>query len=61
MHKKKIDMADSVFIINKDGYIGKDTIQEINYACKQGKPIYYLEPIILVIKKRVKISLTLFQ
>ena len=25
MHKRKIDMADSIFVINKDGYIGQST------------------------------------
>lgn len=43
MHKRKIDMADSVFIINKDGYIGESTRSEINYAINQGKSIHYLE------------------
>ncbi|WP_277408264.1 hypothetical protein [Lacrimispora xylanisolvens] len=32
MHKRKIDMADTVFVINKDGYIGKSTESEIEYA-----------------------------
>lgn len=43
MHKRKIDMADTIFVINKDGYIGKSTESEIEYAKSQGKNIAYLE------------------
>lgn len=43
MHKRKIDMADIVFIINKDGYIGESTRSEIEYGKQQGKIIAYLE------------------
>lgn len=43
MHKRKIDMADTIFIINKNGYIGKSTQSEIEYAENQGKNIVYLE------------------
>lgn len=44
LHLKKIDMADSVFVVNVGGYIGERTRAEIAYAFKQGKPIEYLEP-----------------
>ena len=43
MHKRKIDMADEVFVINVDGYIGSSTQSEIDYARMTGKPIHYLE------------------
>jgi len=43
MQKFKIDMADSVFIINKDGYIGNNTQNEIKYAMKQGKRVNYMQ------------------
>lgn len=43
MHKAKIDLADEIFVINKNGYIGKSTESEIKYALKQGKPVHYLE------------------
>lgn len=43
MHKRKIDMADELFVINVDGYIGKSTKSEIEYAKEQGKKISYLE------------------
>ena len=44
LHLQKIDMADRVFIVNVDGYIGDRTCFEIDYANKAGKPIEYLEP-----------------
>ena len=43
MHKRKIDMADEIFVINVDGYIGSSTRSEIEYARKTGKPVRYLE------------------
>lgn len=44
-HKHKIDICDEVFVINKDGYIGESTRNEIEHAFKKGKVINYLEPI----------------
>ena len=44
MHKRKIDMADAIYVINKGGYIGDSTRSEIEYARKHGKEILYLEP-----------------
>ena len=45
MHKRKIDMADEVFVINVDGYIGDSTASEIAYASKTGKPVrFYNNP-----------------
>ena len=43
LHKRKIDLADEVFVINKSNYIGESTASEIAYAKAHGKPIYYLE------------------
>ena len=43
MHKRKIDMADEIYVINVDGYIGSSTRSEIEYAKKHGKKINYLE------------------
>ena len=43
MHKRKIDMADEIFVINVDGYIGESTRSEIEYAMAAGKPVRYLE------------------
>lgn len=45
MHKRKIDMADEVFVINKGGYIGSSTRSEIEYAQTHGKAVVYLEHI----------------
>lgn len=45
MHKRKIDLADGIFVINKDGYIGSSTKSEIEYAKATGKTIEYLEAI----------------
>ena len=43
MHKRKIDMADSIYVLNVGGYIGESTRSEIEYAKKNGKDILYLE------------------
>lgn len=45
MHKRKIDMADEIFVINKNGYIGESTKSEIEYAIKTNKKVNFLEPI----------------
>lgn len=44
-HYKKIDMADSMYVVNVGGYIGESTREEIEYAKSKGKNIYYLENI----------------
>jgi len=41
-HFYKIQMADVVFVFNKDGYAGNSTTLEIGYAVATGKPIYAL-------------------
>lgn len=43
MHKRKIDMADEIFVINVGGYIGESTRNEIAYAKSQGIVVRYLE------------------
>ena len=43
MHKRKIDMADEIFVINVGGYIGSSTRSEIGYAIATGKTVHYLE------------------
>lgn len=45
MHKRKIDMADEIFVINVGGYIGESTKSEIDYAIRNGKKVKYLEPL----------------
>ena len=43
MHKRKIDMADEIYVINVGGYIGDSTRSEIEYATSTGKGVRYLE------------------
>lgn len=45
MHKRKIDMADEIFVINVGGYIGPSTRSEIKYAEESGKLVRYLEEV----------------
>jgi len=45
LHLRKIDLADEVFVLNVEGYIGKSTRKEIEYAESKGKPINYLVPL----------------
>jgi hypothetical protein len=59
-HKRKIDICDEVFVINKDGYIGESTRSEIEYAIKIGKPIKYLNMNFLLFKQQV-INCMVFQ
>jgi hypothetical protein len=48
LHKRKIDMADRVHVINVGGYVGASTRSEIAYAEKWKVPITYLEEHALV-------------
>lgn len=41
MHKRKIDMADEIFVVDVGGYIGTSTKSEIEYAKTLGKPVHY--------------------
>ena len=43
MHKRKIDMADGIYVINVGGYIGQSTRSEKEYARSQGKTVEFLE------------------
>ena len=42
LHKRKIDLADWVLVLNVDGYVGDSTQAEIEYAAVKGKQISYL-------------------
>jgi hypothetical protein len=42
LHRRKIDLADEVHVLNVDGYIGDSTRAEIRYATSLGKPVSYL-------------------
>ena len=41
IHKRKIDLASAIMVINKDGYIGESTKSEIEYAIATNKEVYY--------------------
>ena len=43
MHKRKIDMADEIFVINVGRYIGSSTQSEIEYAKVTRKTVRFLE------------------
>jgi hypothetical protein len=43
LHRRKIDLADEIFVVNVGGYIGASTKKDIEYARKHRKPIKYLE------------------
>jgi hypothetical protein len=43
LHKRKIDLADEVLVLNVGGYIGDSTRSEIAYAEQIGRPVHYLE------------------
>lgn len=44
LHKRKIDLADEVLVLNVGGYVGDSTRSEIDYAITHGKTIRWLEP-----------------
>ena len=41
IHKRKIDLASAIMVINKNGYIGESTKSEIEYAKATNKEVYY--------------------
>ena len=43
LHKRKIELADEILVLNVGGYIGDSTCSEIAHAQKLGKGIRYLE------------------
>ena len=43
LHRRKIDLSDSVHVINVRGYIGNSTRTEIDYATGRGVPVTYME------------------
>ena len=42
LHLRKIDLADEIFVINWEGYIGESTRKEIAYARTHDKQVRYL-------------------
>ena len=47
MHKRKIDIADEIYVINVGGYIGSSTRSENEYAITTGKTVRYFEEMFL--------------
>lgn len=43
LHKRKIDVADEVLVLNVGGYMGPSTRGEIEYAVSTNTPVRYLE------------------
>jgi hypothetical protein len=43
LHKRKIELADRVMVVNPGSYIGESTRSDIEYAEKIGRPVDYLE------------------
>lgn len=56
IHFQKIDMSDAIFVINKGGYIGLSTCDEILYAMANQKSVFFMEP---VPKDKAKFLMTL--
>lgn len=50
MHKRKIDMADEIFVIDVNGYVGSSTKSEIAYAEQTGKKVKKYSEWLLSIK-----------
>jgi len=42
LHKRKIDIADFIFVIDVDSYVGDSTKSEIEYGKANNVPIFYL-------------------
>jgi hypothetical protein len=45
LSKRKIDLADEVFVVNVNGYTGETTIDLIKYARANNKAINSMEPL----------------
>jgi hypothetical protein len=45
LHRRKIDLADRVLVLNVGGYLGESTHREVEYAREHGKPVHFLEPL----------------
>lgn len=56
LHKRRIDLSDEIYVINKDGYIGSSTKSEIEYALSHHKPVELLESVCLSTLKDIKVN-----
>ena len=48
MHLSKIDMADEIFVINVDGYVGESTKKKLNMQNLKGKQLTILNQIMML-------------
>jgi hypothetical protein len=44
LHKRKIDLADEVLVLNQEGYIGDSTRSKVDYALRTGKHVRWYHP-----------------
>jgi len=59
LHKRKIDIADEIFIVNVSDYIGSSTRSEVEYAEKLGKKIRWYQQDIIREKVEIIASKTI--
>jgi hypothetical protein len=45
IHLAKIELADAIYVINRNGYIGESTRNEIAHAISKGIEVLYMEGI----------------
>jgi hypothetical protein len=45
LHKRKIDLADGIYVVNPGGYVGESTRGEIRYAAQNHKGLQFMEPV----------------
>lgn len=45
LHFQKISISDAIFVLNKDGYIGLSTWDEIFFAISKRVSIFFIEPL----------------
>ena len=59
LHLRKIDLADEIFVVNRNDYIGQSTQREIYYAMDHGKKIrwYTSDPIGVAVEKEIDAAL----
>ncbi|MFC8408789.1 hypothetical protein [Arthrobacter sp. NPDC057259] len=43
IHRRKIDLADRILVVNPGGYVGESTAGEIAYARAAGKPVGFTD------------------
>ena len=56
LHLEKIKMSDSILVLNVGGYIGESTANEILFAYKHSKKIFWLDNEKLIIDKSKNID-----